>query len=219
MLFAAFACRQLMNLGRGNTTSDSLARFPIQARGRATELTGHRSWGGVRIVDCAGPPGRRWFEARLRMDETRYEFTLNAKGFGLLGGGLGCYAPTSVTVLIQRLAERRRDDDEFTSALGRAAPECGSAFLNGELTLLSQNTVALKLLQVPGCKLGVPVKFEGPQVLQNPVSRTLRPWFIDGGAVPTAEPGRRISRSPVPSLRFGNSSTDRPRMPSTTPAR
>lgn len=141
-LFAAYACRQMVNLG-GSPPAHSLANLLIECSGGLQELTGHRNPDGVRLVEYAGSPGRKRFEARLRMADGQHSFTMNAKGFGLFGQGLGYYAPTSVTMLLQHLVERRLLDEEYLAALAITAKTCGETFLNGRLTVATQDKIAL----------------------------------------------------------------------------
>ena len=141
-LFAAYACRQMVNIGRG-PVADPLAKLLIECSGSLTTLAGNRSPNGIRLVDHTGVPGKRRFDAVIQLGDGHYSFAMNARGFGLSGKGLGYYGPTSVTMLLQHLVEERHPDGEYLAALGMAAMTCGETFLNGKLTVPSQNKIAL----------------------------------------------------------------------------
>jgi hypothetical protein len=141
-LFAAYACRQLSSLGRGET-SIQLASLLDAAGSDLEALIGYRNQAGARLVDYAGAPGRKRFESRLRLTDEKYRFDMHAKGFGILGRGAGYYAPVSVSLLLQYLVERRLLDREFLGALALVTQNCARAFVTRELTIPSQSRVSL----------------------------------------------------------------------------
>lgn len=75
-------------------------------------------------------------------------FTLHsvAKGFGLLGVGLGYYAPASIFVLLHHLASRRPDDKDYRDRLVDVAERCASAWLTGQVTIVNQSLIATEIV-------------------------------------------------------------------------
>lgn len=137
-LFTAFACRQLVNLGRGKI-GDSLAQILIGSSTNLEVLVNYKDSSGAYLVEYVGFPGRRIYEAKIILAGERYSFTMNPKGFGILGRGQEYYAPSSAFLLLQYFAKRRLNDPGFIDALGNAALGCGRCFLSNELTVISQN--------------------------------------------------------------------------------
>src|SRR5688572_27772415 len=84
-LFTSYACRHLVNLGRGDHVGAILARELV---GLGTPLcpdTIIPGLGSTSLVPYAGSPGRKRFEARLLLEDHGLGFQMNPKGFGLLG--------------------------------------------------------------------------------------------------------------------------------------
>lgn len=89
-LFALYACRQLVNLGRGGGAS-SLASLCCAKSGRKCSLLAdHDGADGPALVGNRGAPGRVRFTARYSPD--RSHFNLSMKGLGFLGRGAGYYS-------------------------------------------------------------------------------------------------------------------------------
>ena len=143
LLFCAFAARQMTNLGGGPIT-DSLAGLLAQVPGHLPEIASHDPEGGPHLVAYQGHKGRKGFSGDLDATERGVNFQLHLHGFGVLGRGVGYYAPTSVLLLLRYLALRRDGDARYANWLGAAAGLCGQAALDGELSGLNQIETALR---------------------------------------------------------------------------
>src|SRR5207253_6031495 len=78
----------------------------------------------VRVSSPRGRAGRKGFTCTLRPDK-RASFKLNAHGFGMMGAGVGYYAPTSTLALLYYLLNRRKDDATYQRALAATAENVG----------------------------------------------------------------------------------------------
>jgi hypothetical protein len=143
MLFALFAARQIAN-GRGDASSVSLADvlFEIDAHLPLADVES-RLLGEVRVGSPTSRGGRRGFTAEFR-PEKRGFFKLHMHGFGVLGKGVGYYAPASTLALLCWMLRRREDDDVYQRALGMAAKGVGAAGVSGMISVTSQAQIAMQ---------------------------------------------------------------------------
>ena len=141
MLFALFAARQIANFS-GDLVAQSLAAVLTDIDKAAPLKSAAEKLDGVTLVSPSPGRGRKGFTAELR-PEKRAFFKLNAHGFGMLGRGVGYYAPTAVLALLAHLLSRR-ESPEYRSALALAGNLVGIAGRNGAITIPSQANVAMQ---------------------------------------------------------------------------
>lgn len=144
LLWCLYAIRTMVNLGSG-PISASLANLLSQAEDLVAVLSDHEHVGEYRLVSYHGTPGRKRFEASLNFSDSKLRFTLNPIGFGVLGRGVGYYAPTSVLALLQHLCRRRASEPEHLNCLARAAQLCAAAWDSNRVTLMNQHQMALAI--------------------------------------------------------------------------
>jgi hypothetical protein len=80
--------------------------------------------------------------ATLEDQNSGVRFDLKFMGFGLLGRGIGFYAPQAVMMLLRHLVASRESDERFVAALEQTAISVGRAFLSGRLNVNSQTAIA-----------------------------------------------------------------------------
>ncbi len=113
-LFVHYVIRQFANVGPGDPSGFALAQALSKVgyepgRGSVREMLDT-----VQVVPASGR-GRKGFVATFDVDANR--FTLKPYGFGLLGKGLGYYAPVSVLVFLDYLWTTHSDDGPFLNGL------------------------------------------------------------------------------------------------------
>ena len=143
-LFTLFAARQLGNLGGSDPGALLLAEALTTLGEGAVRASVQERLGDVRLVPAAPSSGRKGFTAELQPGK-RSLFKLKPHGFGLMGRGVGYYAPISVLALLASLLDRRSADEEYQGALGRAATYVGAAAHQGMLGITSQAEIATRL--------------------------------------------------------------------------
>lgn len=141
-LFALFATRQVANLS-GDWVAQSLASTLLGIDLDRPVEDVREKLGDVRIVTPSAPGGRKGFTAALR-PEKRGFFKMNPRGFGLLGKGVGYYAPTSTLALLAYLLDRRSDDEDYVNALVATAKLVGAAGAEGAIGVTSSAPIAMK---------------------------------------------------------------------------
>jgi hypothetical protein len=146
-LFALYAARQIANLTvEGQSLAYVLGTTDTADPLRQTE----ERLDEVRVSSPRSRGGRKGFTAELRPDRRAF-FKLNAHGFGMLGKGVGYYAPTSTLALLYWLLNRRKDDPTYQRALAAAAENIGVAGSQGQISITSQAPIAM---QAASCCLG-----------------------------------------------------------------
>jgi hypothetical protein len=149
LLFAAFALRQMSNLGK-HPTAVALAYLLSSVD---TEFLDELSYstnddvGMPRIIAYPGHGGRKQFIATIIGSRDDAQLKMEMKGFGLLARGAGYYAPMSVQILMRYLSEQRSDDDYWLSILAAVANACGRAYAAGQLSLGSTGRVAANIVR------------------------------------------------------------------------
>jgi hypothetical protein len=139
-LFALYAARQIANL---RAEGASLA-FVLQTTDTSNPLAqALERLDEVRVSSPGGPGGRKGFTCELRPDKRAF-FKLNAHGFGMMGRGVGYYAPTSTLALLYWLLERRKDDATYQRALAATAENLGILGMRGQITVTSQAPLAMQ---------------------------------------------------------------------------
>jgi len=141
-LFALYAARQITNL---RAEGASLA-FVLQTTDTSNPLAQtHERLAEVRVSSPrgAGGGGRKGFTCELRPDKRAF-FKLNAHGFGMMGRGVGYYAPTSTLALLYWLLDRRKDDATYQRALAATAENIGILGMQGAITVTSQAPLAMQ---------------------------------------------------------------------------
>jgi hypothetical protein len=113
--------------------------------------------GGVRLLEHSVGEGRRRFvsavtiprDGGLGLRQVRggvaptVEYSYSSKGFGMLGRGLGYYAPHSVITLLRYLIRKHQAHDMLASSLLIAGSLVADASLRHDLTAGSQHTQAV----------------------------------------------------------------------------
>jgi len=129
LLFALYAARQVLTLGNTHGFGLSLAAVLLHA-GESPDSLLRDGPGGVHLVPSPGVPGRRRYRASLEYttfeDPAGIHFRLSPVGFGVLGGGVGYYAPSSVLALLYHLLREREADPAYVAGLAAAARHLGS---------------------------------------------------------------------------------------------
>jgi len=174
LLFSAYALRQMHNLGIGHIVTTSLARsfvkitdcrLPIRlmlgppsmskqdirkAMSSSNPLANARDIMSdeIQIVGKGFMRGKKRFDGNLKFTEHKSSFILNVKGFGMMGEGVNYYAPLSVAILLNYLANMRKTDDEYLSALAMVASKCGNAILSHQVSPMSQMTLPIDFNKV-----------------------------------------------------------------------
>jgi hypothetical protein len=141
MLFALFAARQIANFG-GDATAQSLSWALTALDEDAPLRSAMEKLDGVALVPPSSGGGRKGFKAEYRLSKRGF-FKVKPKGFGMLGSGVGYYAPTSTIALLAYLLGRR-ESSQARRALALAANFVGMAGLSGEIGARSQAHVAMQ---------------------------------------------------------------------------
>ena len=133
-MFAHYACRQIANLNGEPSLCAALADVdpadPLASVERMLDdvtVTAPQARGGPRGFTAEFRPGPR--------------FKLKGHGFGLMGKGVGYYAPTSTLALLCWLLRRRAEADHRV-ALAVTANMIGELGMRGQVTVRSQGDVA-----------------------------------------------------------------------------
>lgn len=140
-LFTLYAARQIANLNGSERMT--LAQFLYDTDTSDPLAQTDQRLGGVRVSSPVSRGGRKGFTVEMRPDKRMF-FKLNPHGFGMLGKGIGYYAPTSTMALLYWLLKRREDDPTYQRALSAAAENIGIAGLQGMITVASQATIAMQ---------------------------------------------------------------------------
>jgi hypothetical protein len=143
-LFALYAARQIASTGGATASSLSGVLGTIDEQAPLVQV--EQLLGDVVVTSPTQGGGRRGFTAELRPDRRGF-FKLHARGFGLMGQGVGYYAPTSTLALLTWLLRRRVDDPSYQLALATAAQCIGYNGGRGEITLTSQAEVAMQAVK------------------------------------------------------------------------
>jgi len=173
LLFTSLALRQLHNLGTIHPVTRSLAkalqecgdtRIPLTtllgppdlslkrlttslASGAPEPFSNYVSVDIVKIVRFSGQKGKKRFLATLNQHGDLAVLRLDPKGFDLLGAGVNYYAPLSVGILLHQLALSRREGAVYLRQLLAAARSCGTALLRDQISVLSQPSLAYKIVK------------------------------------------------------------------------
>ncbi len=104
----------------------------------------------ARVEAHQGIQGRKRFLADLEYRSAQsVNFQMEPKGFGFLGQGVNYYTPMSVVLAFNFLHSphdnMKEDDIPSWRRLADAANRSGNAFLQGEITTLSQVTLPLEI--------------------------------------------------------------------------
>jgi hypothetical protein len=146
VLLAAFALRQLHNLGRIAPT-EGLAGDLSLVSSHLGESAVSPSPYGVHIIARKGSPGERRFLAKLDFDDSRALLWLDPIGFGSLGYGVNYFAPKSVLILVQYLASQFAGDVSYLASLARCAQMCASAYRLNKITSINQPALARAIVR------------------------------------------------------------------------
>jgi|GEM_PF-1920949 len=147
LMFCCYTVRHLYNLSCGGDPGDcgkALAEFLTQISEAHVSLMRSELPDTASLVEYPGHPSDKRFIGRLKITDTNLQYHMDLEGFDMLGIGLGYYSPNSVLILFQYLAKDHFKDKDL-DALIYAAVGCGMAFQNNQISLTSQNQVALSL--------------------------------------------------------------------------
>ncbi|MFH1113721.1 MAG: tetratricopeptide repeat protein [Pseudomonadota bacterium] len=146
LLFCCFANRQMVLLK--NDYKGQYSTLATLLKGIAEDLDKFLDLprdSAARLVEYRGPQGRKRFSAYLKFGESDFKFKVTPGGFGLLGRGVGYYAPNAVLILLEYLIRRRKVDPSYLKALGEAVWGCAVAYLGGFTTISSQSNIAMQV--------------------------------------------------------------------------
>jgi hypothetical protein len=95
--------------------------------------------------------GQKQFIINMELRDKRVlNFDLQPKGFGMFGKGVNYYAPMSVILTFKYLYSLHDDwepeNSRFRKMLIKCANLCGTAFLQGKITTVSQVTLPLEIV-------------------------------------------------------------------------
>lgn len=191
-LFALYAARQIANLGGDGY---SLAAV-LQATDTAEPLSqAEQRLGDVRVTSPRASGGRKGFTVELRPDERAF-FKLKAHGFGMMGKGVGYYAPTSTLALLYWLLNRRKDDRTYQRALAAAAENVGIAGSQGLINVTSQADIAM---QAAGAAWGEAIEAQQAAEIEAPEGLDVESLPFDwGGLVASTHARLREMSDDVP---------------------
>jgi len=159
LFFSCFAARQLVNVADDMQLASSLAKalsmFELPLAPLDDDFKPFIGFvlttapNGAKLVDYRGIPGRKLFEAEIRIvPPSSFSFTLQNKGFGSLLRGINYYAKDSVLLLLKYLARRRIEDGDYLYNLSKVAEFCGKIYLKGKLTPKDHLSEAVKIIRM-----------------------------------------------------------------------
>jgi TPR repeat protein len=208
IFFSLFTARQLTNVGNDMQAASSLAKalstFELPWAPERDDLKAFTAFilsGGPdtpELVDYNGSPGRKIFEAELRMGPS-LSFTLRGKNFGLVDRGYSYYALRSVLLLLRYLARRRMQEGkacpDYLYNLAKVAEFCGKLYLNGKLSVENHVSEALDLVSIAQKE----TLLYGPSWVDSPVYGSDRIGYLAFSSVPEAiyEVGCRYHKGEV----------------------
>jgi hypothetical protein len=147
LMFCCYTVRHLYNLSCGGdpgACAKTLAKFLTQMPEAHVPLMRSELPDTASLVEYPGQRGEKRFIGRLKITDKNLQFHMDLEGFDILGSGLGYYSPNPVLLLFQYLANGHFKDKDL-DALINAAVGCGMAFQNDQISLTSQNQVALSV--------------------------------------------------------------------------
>ena len=148
-LFAAFAAAMIRRLGRGVAKE----RLCTMLHGVATVGMETVDMGDLKIVPATASQGRKGFEGVLWISPKDLRMKVKPKGFGVLGRGVGFYAPMATFALLLTLHERQSPAGQFV--LTKTAVHIGFLGGEGRLRTRSQGPVAASAVEAALAELNV----------------------------------------------------------------
>lgn len=100
----------------------------------------------AKIIDSKKVKPNKSFLGKFETRDNESYLTLAPSGFGILGKGVNYYVPVSVSLFINYLEHKHKDDLLFCGQLAKVANLCGESFLGGGLSPLNQNTVSFAIV-------------------------------------------------------------------------
>lgn len=103
------------------------------------------------VSNHIGGEGQKQFIVNMEFRDNRVlNFDLQPKGFGMFGKGVNYYAPMSVILTFKYLYSLHDDweseNSRFRKMLIKSANLCGTAFLQGKITAVSQVSLPLEIV-------------------------------------------------------------------------
>jgi hypothetical protein len=146
LLFCLVALRQMVNANKPDITVP-LSNLLQEVGEYIRQFGNHTPEDGTKLIQYTGSPGRKRFIGALEFKavEGIYKFNWKLKGFGIFSGGLGYYAPVSVTLLLQHLVRKNEYDEQFLAVLAKAARLCGELYNSGVINIRNQSKYALEI--------------------------------------------------------------------------
>ncbi len=143
-LFSLFAARTSANL-KGRAAQHMLGSALLEFRsGGNGHPAGLLAQNDVVLKSPTLHGGRKGFKATFRPN-TRKFFTYKSKGFGVMGKGTDFYAPMAVFAFAAYLYDRYGASPSFAGALRNVAEGIGSHTLSGQLGIINQHDIALRV--------------------------------------------------------------------------
>ena len=136
-LVAFYVLRTLCSLGQSQE-STTLAQLLSTAFETVPTFANGSATGGFDLITYAGSQGRKRFLADIRLTDSNTSFNYKPKGFGIMGSGLGYYAPISTLAIIRYFSMKRAEDSEFLVSLAEAGATCGEAYLHAQVSMTNQ---------------------------------------------------------------------------------
>jgi len=142
-IFVHYVVRQYANFGTRDGTTAQLG-YVMNAIGyEPGDETVRRVTDGVDVVPAQRAKGRKGFDISL---SDAGHVVVKPYGFGIIGRGIGYYAPVSVLVLVKHLWAERHDDTAFVNGLIFAAVQLATIGGIGTATPTNQDAIAESVL-------------------------------------------------------------------------
>ena len=171
LLISSYTLRQMYNLGINHIVTTSLARSLIDIKdslapiklmlgppslskqdiqkltisSNPLAIARYVTTNEIQIVEKRLSQGKKRFDGILKFTESVSRFTLNVKGFGMMGEGINYYVPLSVAILLNYLANMRNSDSEYLAVLTNIASKCGESALDHQISLNTLLTLPIIL--------------------------------------------------------------------------
>lgn len=145
LLFSLYTIRTLVNLGRDSKEARGILAMLDEMDTGLKDFAKDKK--EVKLVKSTNSRGPKYFIGEMSTDEnTKVYYQHKAKGFGIMGKGLGYYAPVSVMAFIKWLANKYEKDNKMFEVVGNTCVGIASVFNNSRVNITDQTSIALQTL-------------------------------------------------------------------------
>lgn len=141
LLLASYVIRQVSNVGPGDTSTSIGFALGQLARSNDPLSASMADFPEVELVPFSGGPGRKRFLCEFWYSPEKLDFTLDAKGFGIMASGIGYYVPVSIIALIKFLARKRQGDIAFAQNVRTCISACSTMILAHKISLANHSAL------------------------------------------------------------------------------